>query len=244
MVQLARLCPHLLVREKEDRMAKVRLELSERQVTDLVEQLSEEAKQELCYALAVELGELEEIPDDVDLEDIWEDEDFWDDDEEWLMDRRQLLAAETYSYSYANYAAHLGGNVRFDELMPAGVDTLELAEEEDWDDARLAQALGVPEHRVDDWREAYRRAVDIIDAPTHAEAFRRGVRYSILDAVEKGLSDADAIERLVTQVCYRAADLAYLLDLTAEYLSTYSKELRQTSAADVEPFDPEDLAGL
>ena len=35
------------------------------------------------------------------------------------MDREKLLAAETFSYSYANYANHLGiGHVRFEELMP------------------------------------------------------------------------------------------------------------------------------
>ena len=45
------------------------------------------------------------------------------------MNRRQLLAAETFHYSYANYANHLGiGNIRFDKLMPDDVDTLERAE--------------------------------------------------------------------------------------------------------------------
>jgi hypothetical protein len=158
------------------------------------------------------------------------------------MNRKQLLAAETFHYSYANYANHLGiGNIRFDKLMPDDVDTLERAEREGWDDARLAQALEVSEDRVEFWRESYRRAKDIIDAPTPAESFRRGVRYSIQDAVEKGLMDEGAIERLVTQICYRAADLAYLLDLEGEMLSDYSKELRKESDFDLGPFDLEDL---
>jgi len=223
-------------------VAEIRLELLESQVIDLVEQLSPEAKRTLCHALAAELGELAELTDDADLLAIWEDEEFWDEEEG--MDRRQLLAAETFRYSYANYDAHLGVNIRFDEMMPADVDTLERAEEEGWDNARLAHGLDVPEDSVDDWRESYRRAKDIIDAPTHAEAFRRGVRYSILDAIDRGLADAGSVERLVTQICYRAADLAYLLDLSAEELSDYSKELRKTSASDLENFDLEDLAGL
>jgi hypothetical protein len=32
------------------------------------------------------------------------------------MNRKQLLAAETFHYSYAHYADHLGGNIRFDNL--------------------------------------------------------------------------------------------------------------------------------
>ncbi len=143
------------------------------------------------------------------------------------MNRKQLLAAETFGYSYANYANHLGiGNIRFEKLMPDDVDTLQRAEQGGWDDARLAQALEVKAETVEDWRRAYQRAKDIIDAPTPAESFRRGVRYSIQDAVEKGLSDEEAIEDLVTQVCYRAADLAYLLDLAQKSLSDYSQELR------------------
>lgn len=158
------------------------------------------------------------------------------------MNRKQLLAAETFHYSYANYANHLGiGNIRFDKLMPDDVDTLERAEREGWDDARLAQALEVSEDRVEFWRESYRRAKSIIDAPTPAESFRRGVRYSIQDAIEEGLTAEKAIERLVTQICYRAADLAYLLDLEEETLSDYSRELRKESDFDLGPFDLEDL---
>jgi hypothetical protein len=147
----------------------------------------------------------------------------------------QVVALVRRLYSYANYDDHLGiGNVRFDKLMPDDVDTLEQAEQEGWDDACLARALDVPEDKVEFWRESYRRAKGVVDAPTPAESFRRGVRYSILDALEEGLADDRAIERLVTQICYRAADLAYLLDLEDEVLSTYSQELRASSPADLE----------
>jgi Mn-dependent DtxR family transcriptional regulator len=41
------------------------------------------------------------------------------------MNRTQLLAAEVFNYSYANYQDHLGINERFDRLMPETVTTLE-----------------------------------------------------------------------------------------------------------------------
>jgi len=146
------------------------------------------------------------------------------------MNRKQLLTAETFAYSYANYADHLGiGNIRFDKLMPDDVDTLEQAEQEGWDDKRLAEALEVEEEDVDFWRVSHQRAKEVVDAPHPAEAFRRGVRYSIEDAVEEGLSTEEDIEALVTQICYRAADLAYLLDLEGKQLSDYSRELRRES---------------
>jgi len=151
------------------------------------------------------------------------------------MNQKQLLAAETFAYSYANYADHLGiGNARFDELMPKDIDMLEQAEQEGWDDARLAEALEVEEEDAEFWRISYQRAKDIVDAPNPAEIFRRGVRYSILDALEEGLSVEDDIEALVTQICYRAADLAYLLDLEEKHLSDYSETLRK------EPDEDED----
>ena len=79
------------------------------------------------------------------------------------------------------------------------------------------------------WRRSYQRAKAIVDAPTPAESFRRGARFSIQDAVEEGLSDERQIEDLVTQICYRAADLAYLLNMGQERLSDYSAALRATS---------------
>jgi len=44
------------------------------------------------------------------------------------VNRKQLLAAETFAYSYAHYADYLGVNVRFDRDMPRNLDTLERAE--------------------------------------------------------------------------------------------------------------------
>lgn len=216
-------------------MARIRLELEESQVAALAQQLSPPFKLALLQGIVDELGledDLGILVDEEELFDFEEDEAYWD--ETPAMDREHLLAAEVFGYSYANYDDHLGGNVRFDEMMPADVETLAQEAEEGWDDERLAGALEVPEEQVKSWRDAYKRAVDIVDAPSPAEAFRRGVHYSIQDAVERGLADEEAIERLVTQVCYRAADLAYLLDMEGEVLSTFSKELRATSKADLE----------
>jgi hypothetical protein len=48
------------------------------------------------------------------------------------MNRTQLLAAELFNHSYANYQDHLGVNERFDRLIPKTVMTLESAEREGW----------------------------------------------------------------------------------------------------------------
>jgi len=203
-------------------------------VIALVRQLSPGAKEAVLQMLVPELpDDLDELDDlealvdyNVPLE-LWDDADVWDEEG---MDRRQLLAAETFHYSYANYDNHLGiGNIRFDELMPDDVDTLERAEQEGWDDDRLAEALEIEEEHVAHWRRSYQRAKATVDAPTPAESFRRGVRFSVQDAVEEGLSDERQVEDLVVQICYRAADLAYLLNVGQERLSDYSAALRATS---------------
>lgn len=227
-------------------MARLSLELMETQVIALVRQLSLEDKHIVMRLLSSELGEPDEVAalkDDEDLDEFWEDEDFWEESDG--LDRRHLLTAETFGYSYANYADHLGmGNVRFDKLMPEMVDTLEQAERQSWDEVHLARALEVPEDQGGSWREAYRRALTIVDAPTPAESLRRSVWFSIQDAVEGGLSDEGSAERLVTQICYRAADLAYLLDLEGESFSDYSEELREESDDDLGAIDLEGLTEL
>lgn len=146
------------------------------------------------------------------------------------MKRRYLLAAELFLYSYPHYRDRLeGGNERFTRIMPREVDVLEQAEEEGWGDARVARALEMEPADVPDWRPSFRRARAVVDAADPAESFRTGVRETIQDALEEGLTadDATAIEKLVIQVCYRAADLGYLLDLSRRQLSDYSEALRR-----------------
>ena len=216
----------------------MRSELSEAQVIALIRQLSPEGKQAVLRMLVPELGELDELDELEALGDYDEDVELWEGagefwDEEGSMTRRQLLAAETFNYSYANYADHLGVNIRFDKLMPNDVDALEQAEQEGWDDAELAEALEVEASQAPHWRESYRRAKLIVDAPTPAESFRRGVRFSVLNALEKQekgkLTGNKLVERIVGQICYRAADMAYLLDMRDERLSQYSSALREDS---------------
>jgi hypothetical protein len=143
------------------------------------------------------------------------------------MDKKFLLAAELFNYSYANYKDHLGiGNIRFDNLMPKTFNTLERAHRESWSNEQIAKALDIEEDEVDNWRNNYQRAIDILDAPHAAESFRRGVKHSILYALKEGLDTEEEIDKLVSQICYRAADLAVLLDNEGKNLSDYSQVLR------------------
>jgi hypothetical protein len=143
------------------------------------------------------------------------------------MNREQLLAAEIFCYSYANYQDHLGVNLRFDRLMPEQAATLEMAEHEEWPIEKLARELEVEMDHAKELLEALADARLVVDAENPVESFRNGVRQSIQTALEDGLQDPEQIERLVRQICYRAADLAYLLKLEGTPLSRYSRHLRR-----------------
>jgi len=148
------------------------------------------------------------------------------------MERRHLLAAELFAYSFANYEDHLGiGNMRFERSMPDEALLLERAEDEGWSDEQVVAASEIPATEVGEVRRRFRCARAVVDAPDAAAAFRAGVRCSIEDAIAEDLTDEAAVERLVIQVCYRAADLAFLLDREGKALSEYSEALR------VEPRD-------
>jgi hypothetical protein len=146
------------------------------------------------------------------------------------MTREQLLAAEIYGYSFANYQDHLGiGNVRYDQLMPEEVRTLEQAANENWPSSRIAEVLDVDIDEAEQLTVAFDRARQIVDAENPAEMFRNAVRFSIRGAFTEGLHDEESIEELVTQICYRAADLAFVLQQRGEQLSRYSRHLRKES---------------
>jgi hypothetical protein len=59
------------------------------------------------------------------------------------------------------------------------------------------------------------------------DTYRFPPHYSIQFALQEGLETEADVEDLVVQICYRAADLGYLLDMTDERLADYSGELRQ-----------------
>lgn len=143
------------------------------------------------------------------------------------MDKKYFLAAELFNYSYANYYDHVGiGNKRFDKLMPETYELLDKADREGWNNDQIAKALEIDVVDVDDWKGRYQWAKDIIEAPNAAESFRRGIRYSIKHELKTGLETEEAIEELVNQICYRAADLAVLPETEGKHLSDYSRELR------------------
>lgn len=143
------------------------------------------------------------------------------------MNRGYLLAAEMYHYSYDNYADHIEvENPRFTEYMPRHAALVEQADKEGWSDERLAKALECDLEIAVDLRESYREAVAIIDQKTPDRIFRQGVIASIKYALEKGLKTEEDIDALAGQICYRAADLSYLLTCEGSELRDYSEALR------------------
>jgi hypothetical protein len=129
--------------------------------------------------------------------------------------------------------------VRFVQMMPDDVESLARAEIEGWDPARLAKELDLSEDVVGSYERAYREAVEIIDAPSPAAAFRRGVHDSIRHAIEEGLDQEGAVERLVTQIGYRAADLGFLLDMEGTRLTDYEDVLKEETKYDDQYWEEE-----
>ncbi|HVS31909.1 MAG TPA: hypothetical protein VMS98_10665 [Thermoanaerobaculia bacterium] len=142
------------------------------------------------------------------------------------LDRWKLLAAETFSYSYDNYADHRG-NARFDRYMPQDVRILDHAVRESWTIDRLAKELERSEEDARKLLNAFSEALDVVDAPSPAESFRRSVRQVVKRAAHEGLETDDQIEALVVQICYRVADLSFLLRSGNQPLHTYSEALRR-----------------
>ena len=142
------------------------------------------------------------------------------------LDRWKLLAAETYSYSYDNYADH-EGNPRFDRYMPDDVRVLDRATRESWPLSRVATELDRSEEEAGLLLSAFSDALEVVDAPTPAESFRRSVRQVIKRALREGVETEEQIEAFVIQICYRTADLSFLLRARNEPLHQYSDLLRR-----------------
>lgn len=143
------------------------------------------------------------------------------------MNKTQLLAAETFTYSYANYADHLGVNQRFDKYMPDDIKAIEKIVNSNGGADKVAAKLDVEKKVAEQILSSYLEAKEIVDADNAAISFRLAVKASVLAAMEKGLNSADEIDHLVRQICYRASDLAFLLDMEKKELSDYSEDLRQ-----------------
>ena len=142
------------------------------------------------------------------------------------LDRWKLLAAETYSYSYDNYANHRG-SLRFDRYMPDDVRVLDRAVRESWPLDRIAKELERSEDEASLLLSSFRDALEVVDASSPAESFRRSVRQAIKRALVEGINSEEQIEALVIQICYRAADLSFLLRSRDEPLHKYSDLLRR-----------------
>ncbi|MEM8952584.1 MAG: hypothetical protein AAGD22_00390 [Verrucomicrobiota bacterium] len=145
------------------------------------------------------------------------------------MERKNYLAAEVFFYSYDNYDDHLGMNERFDRLMPDDARLLERALDGELDSKELATELGTSEDDLIEFLQRTKNARRIVDAETPVESFREAVKQSIQIALEKGISDEADIDSLVGQICYRAADLSFLLRKSGERLEQYSEDLRRES---------------
>ena len=143
------------------------------------------------------------------------------------MTKKQLLAAETFSYSYANYADHLGINPRFDEYMPSDIEVMEQAFTLGKGAKEVANKLEIDIEDAQELLESFVLAKEIVYAKDSAESFKRAVKASVIYAIEDGLNSEEAVDKLVGQICYRAADFAYLLDLECKELSDYSESLRE-----------------
>ena len=143
------------------------------------------------------------------------------------MERIHFLAAEIFSYSYANYDDHLGINERFDTLMPHDAEILETALKEEWPIEKVAQELDASTETTRKLLFLVKGALEVVDAENPAESFRNAVRQSIEVAIKDGLATTEAIESLVTQICYRAANLGLVLDKKGHHLSQYSRHLRK-----------------
>jgi hypothetical protein len=111
--------------------------------------------------------------------------------------------------------------------MPEDVRVLEAALEGPVDVKALGKRLKLDEDGVLGLLTRMKNALKIVDAQTPAAGFREGVRQSIEHAVKQGLDDPKAITDLVGQICYRAADLSFLLKERNETLHQYSEELRR-----------------
>ena len=111
--------------------------------------------------------------------------------------------------------------------MPAAAQTLERAVAENWPVERVARELQVDGPEAQGALRSFQAAREVVDAENAAESFRWAVRQAVESAIQEGLRDENSVEQLVTQICYRAADLGFLLDREKKPLSRYSRHLRR-----------------
>ena len=149
------------------------------------------------------------------------------------MSYHQLLTAELFNYSYDHYADHLEvGNTRFTEIMPKFCSTLGKAISEGWTHEKIAQKLEIDIDEVQEWKKSYVEAKEIVSAINPSESFRKSLQKVLFNAANEGLDSKERIEDLVIQICYRVADLGYLLKLENGELADYTDWLRREKDVD------------
>jgi len=144
-----------------------------------------------------------------------------------FVNRIHYLAAEVYGYSYDNYQEKVEmGHVRFTKYMPQAIKILEKAEIEPISNSELAKKLEIEVDKIDEWKEAYKRAKEIVDAGSAGASFKTGVRETVKNYVEEDKINKESIDALVEQILYRTADFGNLLKRENKELYEYSEMLR------------------
>ena len=142
--------------------------------------------------------------------------------------RNELLAAEIFNYSYANYSDH-HGNARFDRYMPNDVKVLQQASQEKWPISKLAEKLETDEETAMNMLQRLHESRKIIDAANPSESYRESVRQRLRFLLKGKVEDEEEIDKIVIQMCYCAADFGCLLEWEGKRLNDYSEWLRRTA---------------
>jgi len=153
--------------------------------------------------------------------------------DKFKMTQHQLLTAELFDYSYDNYADHLEvGNARFKKIMPEFCATLGEAIDNKLPKEKIAQRLKIDPDKVDSWIKSYKDSAEIVNAVNPSEAFRISLQKIMYGKMKENLDTKEKIDDLIIQICYRVADLGYLLELEKSELSDYSDWLRRDKDVD------------
>ena len=116
--------------------------------------------------------------------------------------------------------------------MPKFCSTLGKAISEGWTNEKIAQKLEIDIAEVQEWIESYVAAEEIISAINPSESFRKSLLKVLANAANVDLDSKERIEDLVIQICYRVADLGYLLKLENSELAEYTDWLRREKDVD------------
>lgn len=139
------------------------------------------------------------------------------------MKRYDYIAAELYGYSYEHYQGKIDVHSRkFTHELPSDAKLLEQAISESWSDEKIAEKLEIDLDRVNDFKEAFKRAVKIVDKGSAYSVFEESIKNTIDVVFEEHEIDNDLKEFLLEQLLYRARDYGFLLK--EELLLDYDDE--------------------